>query len=152
MTTAVLVVGPLESREASAVQQLLINGLTDRWGTYKAHFNPDIEGFPASYADATVLVAKLAGEVVGTGTLRILSSRRAKISRMSVAAERRRSGIGGILLSHLLAAAREQGMQEVILETCTSWGSAVRFYVKHGFRITHQHDGDTHFLYSLGDA
>ena len=109
MATPQVIVAPLKTEDASAVRQLLIAGLTERWGSYEASFNPDIEGFPGSYADPFVLVAKQGSVVVGTGTIRQTGASRAEIVRMSVAASSRRTGIGSLILSHLLEFARESG-------------------------------------------
>lgn len=152
MATLQVVVAPLETEDAFAVRQLLIAGLTERWGSYEAKFNPDIEGFPASYEDSFVLVAKRAGEVVGTGTLRPTGARRAEVVRMSVAASSRRTGIGSLILSHLLRLARERAVHEVCLETTSSWSSATEFYVRHGFVKTHEQGNDSYFAYKPGET
>ena len=134
------------------MRQLLIAGLTQRWGSYEASFNPDIEGFPGSYDDSFVLVAKQAGVVVGTGTLRQTGASRAQIVRMSVAAPSRRTGIGSLILSHLLEFARERAVHEVCLETTSSWSSAIKFYARHGFLKTHEQGDDSYFLFKPGEA
>ena len=152
MATPQVSVAPLKTEDASAVRQLLIAGLTERWGSYEASFNPDIEGFPGSYADTLVLVAKQAGVIVGTGTLRQTGASRAEIVRMSVAASSRRTGIGSLILSDLLKFARKRAVHEVSLETTSSWSSAIKFYVRHGFLKTHEQGDDSYFLFNSGEA
>ena len=152
MATPQVTVAPLKTEDASAVRQLLIAGLTERWGSYEASFNPDIEDFPGSYDDSCVLVAKQAGLVVGTGTLRQTGASRAEIVRMSVAASSRRTGIGSLILSHLLEFSRERAVHEVWLETTSSWSSAVKFYALHGFLKTHEKGDDSYFLFNSGEA
>ena len=152
MATPQVIVAPLKTEDTSAVRQLLIAGLTERWGSYEASFNPDIEGFPGSYDDSLVLVAKQAGVVVGTGMLRQTGASRAEIVRMSVAASSRRTGIGSLILSHLLEFARERAVNEVCLETTSSWSSAIKFYARHGFLKTHEHGDDSYFLFNPGEA
>ena len=134
------------------MRQLLIAGLTQRWGSYEASFNPDIEGFPGSYDDSFVLVAKQAGVVVGTGTLRQTGASRAEIVRMTVAASSRRTGIGSLILRHLLEFACERAVHEVCLETTSSWSSAIKFYARHGFLKTHEQGDDSYFLFNPGEA
>ena len=144
-----VVVLPLSSEDTAAVKQLLIDGLSERWGAYEPRFNPDLEAFPQSYSGSLILVAKTAGAVVGTGTLRSISPYRFEIVRMSTATSSRRTGVASTLLKHLLEHARTAGAHEVVLETTTSWASAIAFYAKHGFARTHVQDGDTHFVYRL---
>jgi ribosomal protein S18 acetylase RimI-like enzyme len=152
MATVQVTVAPLNSADSSTVRKLLVAGLTERWGTYNAALNPDIEAFPGSYGDAVVMVAKQAGVVVGTGTLRIINAGQAEVVRMSVAAAARRAGVGSLILSNLLRLAQEQGAHEVILETTSSWSSAVKFYTRHGFVKTHEQDGNSYFCLKPSEA
>lgn len=145
-----LIVAPLAPEDAPAVRRLLIDGLTERWGSYDASRNPDIGSFPPAGPDTSIVVARLAGQVVGTGTLRLVGPGRAEIVRMSVAAAHRRAGIGKAILDRLLDIARERGASKVCLETTSSWTSAIRFYSRHGFRKTHEEGGDTYFEATLG--
>ncbi len=149
MLNSQVTIARLEAKEASCVRQLLVDGLKERWGTYEARFNPDIEMIPLSYEDSFFLSAKLSGQVVGTGVLKPIGSHRGEIRRMSVAQSHRRVGIGTLILSHLLGLAHELRMREVCLETTSSWESAVKFYSRHGFRTTHEEDGNSYFSYVL---
>ena len=152
MPTAQVIVAPLKTEDAFVVRELLVAGLTERWGSYEAGFNPDIEGFPASYEDSFVFVAKQSGVVVGTATLRPIGAGRAEIVRMSVAASSRRTGVGSLILSHLLGLARERAVHELCLETTSSWSSAIKFYARHGFLKTHEQGGNSYFLLNPGEA
>ena len=152
MITSQVIVSPLKTEDTAAVRRLLIDGLTERWGAYEPKYNPDIETFPESYSDSFVLVASREGEVVGTATLRPIGANRAEIVRMSVAASSRRTGIGSLILSHILRLAREQAVQEVSLETTSSWSSAVKLYERHGFIKTHEEGNDSYFRFKPGDA
>ena len=144
-----VVVAPLSSEDSFSVRQLLIDGLAERWGTYEPRFNPDLEAFPQNSSGSLTLVAKTAGAVVGTGTLRSIGPRTFEIVRMSTETGSRRTGVASAILTHLIEHARAVGAHEVVLETTTSWTSAVAFYVKHGFTRTHEQGGDTHFVYHL---
>ena len=66
------------------------------------------------------------GVAVGTG--RLLPD--AHIGRMAVLAERRRHGVGTLLLDKLIEAARGRGGREVLLSAQVH---AVGFYRRHGF-------------------
>ncbi len=144
-----VVVAPLIAEDNAAVRQLLIDGLSERWGAYDPCFNPDLQAFPQSYSGSLILVAKEGLAVVGTGTLRSISPHRVEIVRMSTASSSRRSGVASAILKQLLEHACALGAQAVVLETTTSWASAIAFYTKHGFARTHEQGGDTHFIYHL---
>ena len=152
MATVQLIVAPLKREDTPAARELLIAGLTERWGSYEARFSPDIEGFPASYDDSVVLIAKRAGEVVGTGALRPTGPGQAEVARMSVASSNRRTGVGSLILSNVLRVAREQGLHEIGLDTTSSWSSAVEFYTRHGFIKTHEQDGNSYFRFKPSEA
>ena len=152
MATNEVFVAPLKAEDIVAVRQLLIDGLTERWHEYKPLLNPDIESFPTTYRESTVLVAKRGERIVGTGTLRKLSTEQAEVVRMTVAASCQRSGIGTLIIRGLLEAGRQRGFSQVILETTSSWKSAVGFYVGHGFHKTYERDSNTYFLLKLSDA
>ncbi len=53
--------------------------------------------------------------------------------------------IAGLLVRH----ARDLGAREVVLETTSTWHSAIAFYSKHGFCKTHELGGDCYFLLPL---
>ena len=157
MAASAVVVTTIKNENSNAVRQVLIDGLTERWGSYDPHLHPDIETFPQSLRDCTVLVASQLGQIVGTGTLKTVSARRAEVIRMSVAASCRRAGVGSLILDQLLDLARnkgveESGVEEVVLETTSTWASAVAFYSRHGFHKTHERNDDSYFLYTLSDA
>lgn len=152
MFNAQVIIAPLTPEDVSCVRQLLVDGLTERWRVYEARYNPDIETLPECYENSIFLVAKLSGQVVGAGILRPIGSDQGEIIRMSVAVLHRRSGIGSLLLSHLLDLARKLRMREVSVETTSSWESAVNFYLRHGFRRTHEEGSNSYFSYVLSQA
>jgi ribosomal protein S18 acetylase RimI-like enzyme len=151
MTCADLVIVPLQPGDTVAVRALLIAGLTERWGDYDARLNPDLATLASDDTGFTVLVAKSGQDVVATASLRLLGTGRAELVRMSVARQWRRRGVGSLLLQCLLTRARERGACEVVLETTSTWHSAVNFYTHHGFRKTGEHGDDTHFILRLTD-
>jgi ribosomal protein S18 acetylase RimI-like enzyme len=144
-----IVITPLSAADAVAVQQLLIAGLTERWGHYVPSLNPDIGALPRVSPGSLTLVAKVDGVLVGTGTLRPLAGGRGEIVRMSTTLNRRRTGIAALVLRELLAHAQTKGMQEIVLETTSSWDSAIALYTKRGFIKTHELAGDSHFALRL---
>jgi ribosomal protein S18 acetylase RimI-like enzyme len=70
---------------------------------------------------------------------------------MSVAADRRRRGIGRIILRELLRQVESLGVRSVVLETAETWHDVIRFYFAHGFNVTHHADGNIHFSLQIGE-
>lgn len=132
---------PFESRDQQAVQSLILAGLAEHWGQVDPALNPDLNDIAASYKDATFLVARLDGRIVGCGALVPRSDRTAEIVRMSVASEFRRQGIGKEILARLHQEARQSGFRRIVLETTATWDGVIRFYERFGFRVTHRRDG-----------
>lgn len=144
-----IVIAPLGAADALGVKQLLISGLTERWGHYVPSFNPDLEAFPQNPLGSLTLVVKLDGALVGTGTLRLIEGHRGEIVRMSTATGSRRRGIAALVLNRLIAHAQASGLNEIMLEATSSWDSAIALYTKHGFVKTHERDGDCYFALRL---
>lgn len=136
----------LRREDASAAVELIIEGLTERWGGYDARLNPDLSDFWTHYRESTVVVAKINQAIVGTGILEPTETGAARIVRMSVAQSMRRQGIGTRILEKLLSAAVEQGYVMITLETTVSWRSVIEFYRSHGFTPTFQSDGNQYFV------
>jgi putative acetyltransferase len=75
------------------------------------------------------------GTLLGFGALKRLSADHGEVKSMHVAEAARRRGIGGAMLRHIIAAAREGGMGRLSLET-GSWDyfrPARALYARHGF-------------------
>jgi putative acetyltransferase len=71
----------------------------------------------------------------GIGALKRLSADHGEIKSMHTAEAVRRSGVGAVMLGHLIATARASGMSRLSLET-GSWDyfrPAHAFYRRHGF-------------------
>lgn len=90
-----------------------------------------------------LLVAELAGEVVGTLQLTFipglsrLGATRAQIEAVRVRSDRRSAGVGAVLVGWAIDAARERGCALVQLTTDASRGDAHRFYERLGFTASH---------------
>ncbi|MGZ4754843.1 MAG: GNAT family N-acetyltransferase [Acidimicrobiia bacterium] len=149
---------PLEIREfepsdQDAVRSLILDGLAERWGGLDPLLNRDLDDIATTYAEAAVLVARVADRIVGVGMLVPVAPRDGEIKRMAVARDRRRAGIGTELLRGLVAVAERNGWDAVRLETTATWTDAVRLYERFGFEVTHYEDGrfsrDVHFELNL---
>ncbi len=131
--------------DQKAVKTLVLAGLLDHWGKLDLSKNPDLDDIAASYQSGLFLVACRNQEIIATGALLPRSRDTAEIVRMSVAAGSRRQGIGNLMLTNLCAQARLRGFRRIILETTSSWRDVINFYLRYGFSITHEKDGDVWF-------
>ena len=80
-------------------------------------------------AHATHAIALLDGVAVGTGRA-IVEGQSARIGRMAVDRQRRRSGVGGLILRFLEAEAEAQGATEYVLH---AQDYVKAFYAAHGY-------------------
>lgn len=131
------------------VKKLILAGLVEHWGFLDPTKNPDLDDIAASYSGATFLVARLGDAIIGTGALLPRQDGTAEIVRMSVAQQHRRGGIGRSILNALIEQARLQGFHTIMLETTATWFEVIEFYLRCGFRITHEHQGDMYFELAL---
>lgn len=131
--------------EYTAVTALIIQGLTARWGTYDASVNPDLLDFANCYRQAVILVAKIDGVIIGCGVLVKDANAAGRIVRMTVRADRQRTGVGRKILDSLLEAAKTTGYRVLLLETTSTWKSAVAFYTACGFVPGKVGNGDQQF-------
>ncbi|KAG1648462.1 Gamma-glutamyl phosphate reductase [Nymphon striatum] len=108
---------PLSAQTHDAAVAIIIEGLTEHWGSYEAAFNPDLGDLFDAYGHGSTVVAVVDGTVVGTATLLPRELNVAEIVRMSVSSGARRLGVGRKLVAHLIALARSWECEQVILET-----------------------------------
>jgi len=140
---------PFQPSDQAEVKALILAGLVEHWGVLDPTKNPDLEDIAASYSDATFLVARHEGRIIGSGALVPRNERTAEIVRMSVAAGCRRKGIGRMILKSLVEHARQDGYQRIVLETTETWQEVISFYLNFGFHITYHYDGDVYFILEL---
>ena len=144
-----LEIRPFRPEDQAAARALILEGLAEHWGWLDSSLNPDLEDLATWYQGQVLLVAHLAGELVGTGALTWERQGVGRIQRMSVARRWRRHGIASAILARLLDEARALGYRHVVLETTSTWEDAKGFYVQHGFRPVAECDGDAHFVKAL---
>ena len=138
---------PIEPSDQAEARELILAGLEQHWGFRDASKNPDLAEICASYAGAIFLVACEGDRIIGTGAL-VTAGQRARVGeivRMSVAADRRRRGVGRIILRELLRHAERLRVSTVVLETTKTWDDVIRFYLANGFTVTHHADGNVYF-------
>ena len=114
--------------------------LTARLDAELAERYPDLERSRLEQAPAQVaigrglfLIARVAGEPVGCGALRIIGSTMGEIKRMYVVPAARGKKIGRRLLTELEAYARDDGLCCLVLRTGRRQPEAIRLYIQSGF-------------------
>ncbi|GAA4959706.1 putative acetyltransferase [Nonomuraea thailandensis] len=75
------------------------------------------------------------GELVGCGAIKRIGGAHGEIKSMRTAYARRRDGIAGLLLTHMLEQAKAMGLERLSLETGSTehFARARRLYEKFGF-------------------
>jgi putative acetyltransferase len=143
MTSVVIL--PFQPADQDKVKELILNGLAEHWGKLDLAKNPDLNNIAETYAQDVFLVAWLEEKIIGTGALIHRSDEFAEIVRMSVVKEMRKKGVGRLILQQLIEIAEEKGYRKIVLETTNSWYEVIEFYLRCGFLITHEQDGDVYF-------
>lgn len=133
---------PFQVENQEAVKTLILEGLVEYWGKLDSSLNPDLNDISKSYKDGVFLVACLEDEIVGTGAFVLEPNNTAQVVRMSVASHQRRKGIAKKILEHLVIEAKNRNIQNLILETNSTWTGAISFYKSFGFAFTHEEEGD----------
>jgi GNAT superfamily N-acetyltransferase len=144
-----MIIAPFRSQDQDEAGNLILQGLGEHWGFIDYTKNPDLDDIATTYANATFLVARLDGRLIGTGAFVTPSIGVAQIVRMSVAQDLRGCGIGTLILRQLYERAKSAGYRKMILETTETWDDVIRFYRKFGFQITHYQAGDVYFVLNL---
>jgi GNAT superfamily N-acetyltransferase len=81
-----------------------------------------------------LLVARQAGTVMGCAGLRLLPAGIGEVTRVFVAPEARRRGVGVLLMGAVEAAAREHGLSTLRLDTGSHLTEAQQLYARIGYR------------------
>lgn len=97
-------------------------------------------------AFSSILVVEEAGEIIGYAVTWDVA-REAQLNSIAVPRSHRRRGIGGMLLSHIIATFRDRGYERILLEVHEDNEAARALYRAHGFvetavRKNYYPDGD----------
>lgn len=86
-------------------------------------------------ADTTVFVARLDGEAVGIGALKVCDAAVGEVKRMYTVPKVRGQRVGSAILAAIQAEARRRGLRTLLLETGVGQGfaGAHRLYARAGF-------------------
>lgn len=145
---------PFLRSDQSQSQAVILLGLAERFETLDPALNHDLEDIWFYYVSngSCFVVAEDDGQIIGTGGLIAEGDSEGRLVRISVAADRRRQGIGRAISEHLIAIARSLGFLRLRVETNDNWKSAINLYLQLGFVETDRRDGETHFQLHLVDT
>ena len=151
MKAPTITIRPFAPSDQQTVHALVNAGLGEHFGYVDPRYNPDLDDIAASYADKghVFFVATLDGAIVGTGALVVTDARTGRIVRMSVAPEQRGKGFGRALVYHLIAVARERGLERLNVETNRDWEDAKGLYRSCGFAQVGEDTVSGYFALSL---
>jgi len=134
------------SPDQDQARAIVLEGLGEHFGFIDESLNPDLRDIDASYSRVgdVFLVAECDGELVGTAALRVESSERGRIVRMSVRQTHRRCGVAQALLARIIETARTRRLTELVVATEPHWHDAMGFYQAAGFMPYDRDDVDVH--------
>jgi GNAT superfamily N-acetyltransferase len=99
-------------------------------------FEAELAGLPGRYAppEGALLIAVLGDEAAGCVAMRKHQQGVCEMKRLFVRPSYRRCGIGRRLLRAVIEAAKDAGYTDMVLDTLTSLGPAMRLYERIGFQ------------------
>lgn len=97
----------------------------------------DLDEIPKIYCGkGKFWVAVSNGKVIGTVAIRDMGNKTAKLNRMFVLTNLHGAGVGQALINQALIHTRQQGFEEVLLNTDKVMQRAHHFYERNGFELT----------------
>lgn len=123
---------PFDSPDAQRLIAGLDAGLAALYPP-EQRFGPNLKREHLEAGRGVFLVARDGARAVGCGALRLLDATTAEVKRMYVEPDQRGKGIGWSVLDSLEAAARQMGVQRLVLETGVHQKAAIALYRRAGF-------------------
>lgn len=130
MDTTVNVESPLQDDVRALIAALNENLLALTPPEHCFHMTPEEMATP----ETTVFVARQNGKAIACGALRRHADRIAEVKRMYTIPEQQGQGIGGMILDEIIALARKEGFDRLVLETGDRHPAAWRVYERAGFK------------------
>ena len=98
-------------------------------------FTTELAGLPGAYAPprGRLLLASNEGISVGCVAMRPIDDNTCEMKRLFVRPERQGLGVGRMLVTRVIAEARDIGYSTILLDTLPSMNGALRLYEKLGF-------------------
>jgi ribosomal protein S18 acetylase RimI-like enzyme len=88
-----------------------------------------------------IFYAKLDSEIVGTASLLKVTESTYELGKMAVTEKCQGMGIGKLLITHCINAAKEMNLEKLILYSNRSLKPAIDLYLKYGFKEIHLDPG-----------
>lgn len=109
-----------------------------------AAFNEEVASLPGEYAGPAgrLFLARRDGLAAGCVAMRALDAQRSEMKRLYVRQGFRKGGLGRTLSSLVIAAAREQRYERLMLDTLPKMREAILLYQSLGFRETGPYSAD----------
>lgn len=123
---------PFDSDDAKRLIAGLDAGLAELYPPAQ-RFGPNLKPEHLVDGRGTFLVARNGDQAVGCGAIRLLDPSSAEVKRMYVEPGQRGRGVGRAVLTALEEAARQLGVQRLVLETGTHQYAAIALYTRAGF-------------------
>lgn len=130
-----VLIRPFRPADQAEARGLVLAGLGEHFGFIDETLNGDLDDIDATYIRRgdEFFVAEVDGRIAGTAGLIFESADVARIVRMSVDSELRRSGIASALVAACKEAAQRRGATDLHVFTEPHWEDAVSFYAAQGF-------------------
>lgn len=123
---------PFDSPDARRLVEALDAGLAERYAPSQM-FGRNLQREQTEAGRGAFLVARVDGEAVGCGAIRLLAGGDAEVKRMYVEPAMRGRGIGRTVLERLEEAGRHLGARRLVLETGIHQLAAIELYHRYGF-------------------
>ena len=127
-----IAVEPFDSGAARRLIASLDAGLAELYPP-EQRFGPNLKAEHLEGGRGTFVIARDEGRAVGCGAIRLIDPTTAEAKRMYVEPDQRGKGVGRAVLASLEAAARQLGVQRLVLETGIYQEAALVFYRRAGF-------------------
>ena len=138
----------VEDPESRDAQWCVGEYVAELQATFETGYDPakavTVTGGDLRAPHGAFVIARLHGQVVGCGGVKLTPGEPAFLKRMWVAPEARGLGVAGVVLTHLEGIAREAGATQVRLDTNSKLGPAARLYESRGYREVPDFNGEPH--------
>ena len=127
-----ITVEPFDSDDARRLIAALDAGLSELYPP-EQRFGPNLKAEHLENGRGTFVVARDGDRAIGCGAIRLIDRTTAEAKRMYVEPDQRGKGVGWAVLTSLEAAARQLGVQRLVLETGVHQEAAIALYRRAGF-------------------